>query len=62
MRAEPAYAKPFIRIESVPLATKPSGGMFRTDRPTYAQMAAYSADQVDAFDSNEEAIACFCGD
>ncbi len=62
MRGEPQYAKPFIRIESVPLASKPSGGVFRMDRPTYAQMAAYSADQTDAFDSNEEAIACFCGD
>lgn len=62
MRAEPQYARPFIRIESVPLASKPSGGVFRTDRPTYAQMAAYSGAQEDAFDSNEEAIACFCGD
>lgn len=62
MRAEPQYAKPFIRIETVPLASKPSGGVFRTDRPTYAQMAAYSCAQEDAFDSNEEAIACFCGD
>lgn len=62
MRAEPAYAKSFIRIESIPLATKPSGRVFRMDRQTYAQMAAYSSAQVDAFDSNEEAIACFCGD
>lgn len=62
MRAEPNYARPFIRIEAVPLASKPSGGVFRMDRPTYAQMAAYSSHQSDAFDSNEEAIACFCGD
>ena len=62
MRDEPAYARPFIRIESVPLASKPSGGVFRTDRPTYAAMAKYSADQEDMFDSNEEAIECFCGD
>lgn len=62
MREEPAYAKPFIRIEAIPLATKPSGGVFRTDRPTYAQMAAYASEQGDMFDDNEEAIACFCGD
>lgn len=44
------------------MASKPSGAVFRSDRPTYAQMAAYAADQGDMFDTNEEAIACFCGD
>lgn len=39
-----------------------NGGTFRTDRPTYAQMAAFAADQRDIFDPDEEAIACFCGD
>jgi 3'-phosphoadenosine 5'-phosphosulfate sulfotransferase (PAPS reductase)/FAD synthetase len=62
MRAEPKYARPFMRIEAINLASKPSGGVFRTDRPTYAQMAAYACSQDDAFDGNEEAIACFCGD
>lgn len=64
MRTEPNYARPFIRIESLALAlaSKPSGAVFRTDRPSYADMAAYATDQVDLFDSNEEAIACFCGD
>jgi 3'-phosphoadenosine 5'-phosphosulfate sulfotransferase (PAPS reductase)/FAD synthetase len=38
------------------------GGLFRSDRPSYAQMAAYAAAQRDMFDPNEEAIACFCGD
>ena len=35
---------------------------FRDDRPSYAQMAAFAADQRDMFDPKEEAIACFCGD
>ena len=38
------------------------GATFRSDRPSYAQMAAYAAAQRDMFDPNEEAIACFCGD
>lgn len=44
------------------LASKPSGAVFRSDRPSYAQMAEFAADQRDMFDSNEESIACFCGD
>jgi 3'-phosphoadenosine 5'-phosphosulfate sulfotransferase (PAPS reductase)/FAD synthetase len=44
------------------LASKPSGAVFRSDRPSYAQMAKYAVDQTDMFDKNEEAIACFCGD
>lgn len=38
------------------------GGTFRSDRPSYAQMARYAEQQVDMFDANEEAIACFCGE
>lgn len=44
------------------LASKPSGAVFRSDRPSYAQMAAFAIDQRDMFDPNEESIACFCGD
>ena len=44
------------------LASKPSGAVFRSDRPSYAEMAKFSSQQRDMFDSNEEAIACFCGD
>jgi 3'-phosphoadenosine 5'-phosphosulfate sulfotransferase (PAPS reductase)/FAD synthetase len=44
------------------LASKPSGAVFRSDRPSYAQMAQFAADQRDMFDSKEETIACFCGD
>ena len=44
------------------LASKPSGAVFRSDRPSYASMLQYSKDQRNMFDPNEEAIACFCGD
>lgn len=37
-------------------------GRFSKDRPTYKQMMDFSANQIDMFDSNEETIACFCGD
>lgn len=38
------------------------GKFFAIDRPSYAQMHKYALEQVDMFDANEEAIACFCGD
>jgi 3'-phosphoadenosine 5'-phosphosulfate sulfotransferase (PAPS reductase)/FAD synthetase len=44
------------------LASKPSGAVFRSDRPSYASMLQYSKDQTNLFDPNEEAISCFCGD
>lgn len=37
-------------------------GRFRKDRPGYAEMAKFAAQQRDMFDANEEGIACFCGD
>jgi hypothetical protein len=39
-----------------------NGNRFRDDRASYAQMAKFTAAQADAFDQDEEAIACFCGD
>jgi 3'-phosphoadenosine 5'-phosphosulfate sulfotransferase (PAPS reductase)/FAD synthetase len=38
------------------------GATFRSDRPSYAQMAKFASDQGDMFDTDEEGIACFCGD
>lgn len=38
------------------------GARFRSDRPSYSDMAAFASAQRDMFDPNEEAIACFCGD
>lgn len=39
------------------------GGYFRKDRPSYAQMAAFTDSQADSFGHEDEAaVACFCGD
>jgi 3'-phosphoadenosine 5'-phosphosulfate sulfotransferase (PAPS reductase)/FAD synthetase len=38
------------------------GGTFRSDRPSYAQMAKYASEQSDMFNPDEEGISCFCGD
>jgi 3'-phosphoadenosine 5'-phosphosulfate sulfotransferase (PAPS reductase)/FAD synthetase len=35
---------------------------FRSDRPSYSSMIQFSKDQMNMFDKDEEAIACFCGD
>ena len=39
-----------------------NGNRFRDDRASYAQMSKFTAAQVDAFDQDEEAISCLCGD
>lgn len=44
------------------LASKPSGAVFRSDRPKYAEMIRISKEQIDMFDADEEGISCFCGD
>jgi len=61
---KPERAIWWARMEALALAlaSKPSGAVFRSDRPSYASMAKFSAEQRDMFDVNEEAIACFCGD
>ena len=38
------------------------GKFFAIDRPSYAEMYKFAAEQKDMFDPNEESIACFCGD
>ena len=38
------------------------GGTWRNDRPSYASMLKFSADQADMFDGNDDSVACFCGD
>jgi 3'-phosphoadenosine 5'-phosphosulfate sulfotransferase (PAPS reductase)/FAD synthetase len=49
-------------MEALALSSKPSGAVFRSDRPSYSAMAQFAVDQRNLFDPNEEAIACFCGD
>jgi 3'-phosphoadenosine 5'-phosphosulfate sulfotransferase (PAPS reductase)/FAD synthetase len=38
------------------------GARFTKDGPSYAEIAQYAADQVDMFEDDQEALACFCGD
>ncbi len=44
------------------LVDKKSGAVFRSDRPSYASMIKFNKEQMNMFDKDEEAIACFCGD
>lgn len=44
------------------LASKPDGARFRKDRPSYQKMMEFAKNQADMFSSEEETIACFCGD
>lgn len=59
---KPERAVWWARMEALALASKPSGAVFRSDRPSYAEMAKFAAEQRDMFDQQDEAIACFCGD
>jgi 3'-phosphoadenosine 5'-phosphosulfate sulfotransferase (PAPS reductase)/FAD synthetase len=62
IQEKPERALWWVRMEALALASAPSGAVFRSDRPSYAQMLKFSQDQQNLFDPNEEAIACFCGD
>ncbi|EDT3379564.1 phosphoadenosine phosphosulfate reductase family protein [Salmonella enterica subsp. enterica serovar Mbandaka] len=62
IKARPEAAVWWIRMESLNLASKPSGARFRVDGPSYADLARFAADQGDLFDPADEPIACFCGD
>lgn len=64
IQEKPERAVWWARMEALALAlaSKPSGAVFRSDRPSYASMVKYAAEQTDMFDKNEEAISCFCGD
>jgi 3'-phosphoadenosine 5'-phosphosulfate sulfotransferase (PAPS reductase)/FAD synthetase len=55
------WAQMETRVQSSSHATG-DGARFRNDRPSYAEMARFAADQTDMFNPNEEAISCFCGD
>lgn len=60
---KPERAVWWARMEdSITNAKIQNGGRFRSDRPSYAEMAKFASEQRDMFDKNEEAIACFCGD
>ena len=59
---KPERAVWWAKMEALALASKPSGAVFRSDRPSYSAMMQFASEQIDMFDPNEEAIACFCGD
>lgn len=59
---KPERAVWWARMERIGLSSKPEGGKFRTDRPSYAQMLAFSQEQRDMFGMDTETIPCFCGD
>ena len=59
---KPERATFWIRMEALALASKPSGAVFRSDRPSYAAMLKTAADQQDFIGHDEEAMSCFCGD
>ena len=62
IQEKPERAIWWAKMEALALASKPSGAVFRSDRPSYASMLKFSASQTDMFDPNEETISCFCGD
>jgi 3'-phosphoadenosine 5'-phosphosulfate sulfotransferase (PAPS reductase)/FAD synthetase len=62
IREKPDRATWWAKMESECTSEKPSGNVFRQDRPTYAQMARFAEQQTDMFVHDDEPIACFCGD
>ena len=62
IKEKPERAIWWAKMEALALASKPSGAVFRGDRPSYAQMAKFAHDQKDMFDPSEDGMACFCGD
>jgi 3'-phosphoadenosine 5'-phosphosulfate sulfotransferase (PAPS reductase)/FAD synthetase len=60
---KPERAVWWSRMESsITNAKITDGGRFRSDRPSYAQMAEFAVSQRDMFSFDEETIPCFCGD
>ena len=53
----------WAEAEALALASKPSGAVFRSNRPSYQQMLNNVRDQVDWIGhETDESISCFCGD
>lgn len=62
IKEKPDRALWWIKMENTTLASKPSGATFRKDRPSYLDMYNYALEQDDLFSTDDESIACFCGD
>lgn len=58
---KPDRAVWWVRMEALALASKPSGAVFRSDRPSYADMLLNVQQQVQMF-GEDETIPCFCGE
>lgn len=61
IKEKPERAVWWAKMESLALSSAPSGAKFRTDRPSYAEMAKFAERQQDMF-ADDEGISCFCGD
>lgn len=61
IKEKPERAVWWAKMESLALSSAPSGAKFRTDRPSYAEMAKFADRQQDMF-ADDEGIPCFCGD
>jgi hypothetical protein len=62
IQEKPERAVWWVKMEALELSSKPSGAMFRNDRPSYSEMSKFANEQRDMFDPAEPAIPCFCGD
>lgn len=62
IKAKPERAVWWARMENLTVASKPSGARFCKNKPSYADMARFAAEQRDMFDRDEEALECYCGD
>jgi 3'-phosphoadenosine 5'-phosphosulfate sulfotransferase (PAPS reductase)/FAD synthetase len=60
---KPERAIWWAKMEALALASKPSGAVFRNDRPSYQQMIDNVINQGDWIGHpDDESISCFCGD
>ena len=65
MTVMPEHFDWWVKAEKIPLSSKPGGGTFRNDRPSYATMRKVLKQQGWLFDPagpNDETIPCMCTD
>jgi 3'-phosphoadenosine 5'-phosphosulfate sulfotransferase (PAPS reductase)/FAD synthetase len=62
IQEKPERAVWWARMESLALASAPSGAVFRSDRPSYAEMLKFTEVQMTMFTHDTQSIDCFCGD
>lgn len=65
IREKPERADWWIAMENHAQSSNKTygdGAKFRKDRPSYAELKKFALNQGDMFDTDEEAIACFCGE